>query len=524
MDCPEVMEPTPGMQIRPRPALRRLFANVAIDLSRTYFDAFVDKLAQRVESAGGGNSAAGQERRMISKVASGVEDESAEGFWRSALGDVQECSWLSFEGALRTFLADDQDTLTAVLVPLEGAICDHRGGSRKGGGGTVSFSALAATFAGGNFKDTLRAMAAESSADEIVFDIVVRIPVANSSGTNKEYDIDEDRSTSFVMIKSSDTLSRVRQTIVEAFMSDDYGADGNDTDSDAGLEFLGESNFSFVFQVGAGNSGKNSGAVHWARSRRQQERKVTAVGLTNLCVVEDDTAATTKRRWARVKKNQTKREKRSVRSNMSDNSGSGSDHETSETSGSERSENDDEMAGMSSYGDASRMVTNPVEFALAAGVLHQAKVRAAEGLTTSDVMADGSLSTAMGSEQSGLLSQAAAELKANPSSSEARANLVAALPNDVGAVVAAGGKEAAIAAADAALQAASDLATPLADLKTRLLRAPKGKSARSDGRGGKRERLVIIGGGFAGCTAAARLDRRLDRHPNLHVTLVDTKE
>ena len=182
------------------------------------------------------------------------------------------------------------------------------------------------------------------------------------------------------------------------------------------------------------------------------------------------------------------------------------------------------MAGMSSYGDASRMVTNPVEFALAAGVLHQAKVRAAEGLTTSDVMADGSLSTAMGSEQSGLLSQAAAELKANPSSSEARANLVAALPNDVGAVVAAGGKEAAIAAADAALQAASDLATPLADLKTRLLRAPKGKSARSDGRGGKRERLVIIGGGFAGCTAAARLDRRLDRHPNLHVTLVDTKE
>jgi len=30
----------------------------------------------------------------------------------------------------------------------------------------------------------------------------------------------------------------------------------------------------------------------------------------------------------------------------------------------------------------------------------------------------------------------------------------------------------------------------------------------------------VLGGGFAGCTAAAKLDR----HPNLHVTLVDTKE
>jgi len=68
--------------------------------------------------------------------------------------------------------------------------------------------------------------------------------------------------------------------------------------------------------------------------------------------------------------------------------------------------------------------------------------------------------------------------------------------------------------------AAADLASPLADLKAKVLRAHRGKSAPSDGLGGKRERVVVLGGGFAGCTAAAKLDR----HPNLHVTLVDTKE
>ena len=209
MDCPEVMEPTPGMEIRPRPALRRLFSSVAIDLSRTYFDPFVDKLAQRVESAGDGKSALGQLHRRTSLSGSSVEDESAEGFWRSALGDIQECSWLSFEGALRTFLADDQEILMDVLVPLEGAICNYRDGLRKSGGGTVSFSSLVATFAGGNFKDTLRAMAAESSTEDIVLDLVVRVPVANTSGMNKEYAIDSERST-------SDTLSRVRHPLARA--------------------------------------------------------------------------------------------------------------------------------------------------------------------------------------------------------------------------------------------------------------------------------------------------------------------
>ena len=48
----------------------------------------------------------------------------------------------------------------------------------------------------------------------------------------------------------------MRQTIVEAFAGDDYGVEGNDTDSDAGLEFLGESNFSFVFQIMEVNQGR----------------------------------------------------------------------------------------------------------------------------------------------------------------------------------------------------------------------------------------------------------------------------
>jgi len=118
------------------------------------------------------------------------------------------------------------------------------------------------------------------------------------------------------------------------------------------------------------------------------------------------------------------------------------------------------------------------------------------------------------------LCRAAADLKLNPSSPEPRANLLAALPSDVGVSVAAGGKEAAVAAAEAALLAAADLTLPLADLKAKLLRAHRGKTALKDGFGGKRERVVIIGGGFAGCTAAAKLDR----HPSLHVTLIDTKE
>ena len=521
MDCPEVMLPTPGMEIRPRPALRRLFTSVAVELSRTYFDAFLDKLTDRVESSGGGSCAVTPLQRTASMNRSsssdegGDDDASAEGFWRAALGSVKECSWLSFEGALRTFLADDEATLAAVLAPLEGAICDHRGGAGKGGGGTVKLSALAATFAGGNFKDTLHAMAAESSAADLVFDIVVRTPVANSSGKSKEYAFDEERSTSFVMIKASDTLSRVRQVIMEAFMGDgDAGLDQS-SDDDAGLAFLGEGNFSFVFQVGAGTSGKASGEVHWTRARRQQEGRVAAAGLTNLSVVGDDVATVAERRWAQSAGGAEQRAQQPPHSGA--RSGLGG-----------VAENDDEMAEMSSYGGAMQVVTNPVEFALAAGVLHQAKVRAAEALTTSDVMADSTLSTALGaavaarggSEQSSLLCRAAAALKANPASSEARADLIAALPENLGAAAAAGGQAAAVAAAEAALMAAADLASPIADLKAKLLRAHRGKSAPSDGFGGKRERVVIIGGGFAGCTAAAKLDR----NPNLYVTLVDTKE
>jgi hypothetical protein len=519
LDCPDVLVPTPGMKIRPRPALRRLFASVAVDLSRNYFDPFVDKLAQRVQSAGGGISAASPHRRITSSSSSasssgGLSDaESAEGFWRAAFGGVEQCSWLAFEGALRSFLADDPATLAAVLAPLEGAVCDHRGG--RGGGGTVSFGALAATFAGGNFKDTLRAMAAEASAAELVFDIVVRVQQGNS----KEYVVDEDQSTSFVMVKSSDTLSRVRQTIVEAFTGDDYGASGQDAESDAGLEFLGEGNFSFVFQVGAGHSGKAAGASHWAKARRQQERRVTAAGLTNLSVVEDDTAATTERRWARVKSSRA----RAGGSLHSGDAGS----ERGYGSGSEGGGEEDDLAGLAPFGEV-QMVTNPVAFALAAGVLHQAKVRAAEALTAADALGDDTLATALGaamaarggSEQAAMICLAAAEVKANPSSAEARADLVAALPDELGAAVAAGGASAAEAAANAALMAAADLAAPLADLKAKLLRAHRGKSARSDGLGGKRERVVILGGGFAGCTAAAKLDR----NPQLHVTLVDTKE
>jgi hypothetical protein len=492
-----------------------------VDLSRTYFDPFVDKLAQRVQSAGGGISAAGQMRRVATSASKGGEDESAEGFWRAAFGGVEQCSWLAFEGALRGFLADDEATLAAVLAPLQGAVCDHRGG--RAGGGTVSFGALAATFAGGNFKDTLRAMAAEASAVELVFDIVVRVPDANgsSSSSSRDYKVDDDKSTSFVMVKSSDTLSRVRQTIVEAFASDDYSAgSGQDTGSDAGLEFLGEGNFSFVFQVGAGNSGKAAGAAHWTRARRQQERRVTAAGLTNLSVVEDDTAATTERRWATVKANHA-HAGGSLRSGYAGS-------ERGYGSGSEGGEEEDELAGLAPFGGAVQMVTNPVAFALAAGVLHQAKVRAAEALTVAGALADGTLSTALGaamaarggSEQAAVLCRAAADLKANPASAEALANLVAALPAELGAAVAAGGAAAAGAAADAALMAAADLASPLADLKAKLLRAHRGKSAPSDGLGGKRERVVILGGGFAGCTAAAKLDR----NPRLHVTLVDTKE
>ena len=83
IDCPEVMEPTPGLEIRPRPALQRLFTSVAVDLSRAYFAPFVDKLAQRIESAGGGQRAArsqqappgGQRQRLRTGVVDAVPDE-----------------------------------------------------------------------------------------------------------------------------------------------------------------------------------------------------------------------------------------------------------------------------------------------------------------------------------------------------------------------------------------------------------------------------------------------------------------
>jgi hypothetical protein len=169
---------------------------------------------------------------------------------------------------------------------------------------------------------------------------------------------------------------------VEAFAGDDYGVEGNDTDSDAGLEFLGESNFSFVFQIGGGKSGKNSGATHWARARRQQERKVAAAGLTNLSVVEDDVETTTARRWTQFRMNQAKNKNENLHAiNPFFENGSDPDDE------------DDEMARLSSFDDGAPTVTNPVAFALAAGVLHQARVR---GLTASDVMAASTLTSAMG--------------------------------------------------------------------------------------------------------------------------------
>jgi len=463
------------MKIRPRAALRRMFSSVAIDLSRTYFDAFVDKLAARVDSAGGGNSAAGQLRRMDNKTLSPdkniQEIKTAEDFWQSSLGGLEQCTWIAFEGALRTFLADDPTTVEAVLGPLEGAICDHSGASRISGG-TVNFSALAATFAGGNFNDTLRAMASESSAADIVFDIVVRVPVTSTQGksSNKDYLVDDERSTSFVMVKSSDTLARVRQTIIDAFKDDDIIADAStDSESDSGLEFLGEGNFSFVFQVGAGKSGKTSGAVHWTRARRQQERRVTAVGLTNLSIVEDGKGVGVNRRWDQSKPKEKAPAEGSFQSRY-----------TASGSGSERSDEDDASSQMS-LEDNVHLVDNPDEFALANGVLHQAKVRAAEALTTSDILA---------------------ELRDNP-------NAVIAPVNH---------GQSAKSSTDSAHFA--DFASPRGDFKSNLMRAHRGKSAPSDGVGGKRERVVVLGGGFAGCTAAAKLDR----HPNLHVTLVDTKE
>ena len=297
----------PGIKIHPQEALRRLFSIVALDLSRTYFDPFLDKLAARVKSARGGTSAAGQQqRRMDSKISASnkefIAGNTAEVFWRSTLGSVEKCSWASFELALSAFLAgdDDKTKLDLIVERLKGAIYDHRQGGCVQGE-SVNYSVFTAMFAGGNFKDTLRAMASESSTADVVFNIIIRVPNAKAQDNGSiimDYLVDDERSTSFVMLKSSDTLARVRQTIMDAFSADDVN---DDTDNDSGLDFLGEGNFSFVFQVGAGMSGKSSGAIRWMRARREQERRVTAVGLTNLCMVKDKKAAAAHLRWDRLK-------------------------------------------------------------------------------------------------------------------------------------------------------------------------------------------------------------------------------
>ena len=48
IDVPEVMTPAEGLVIKPRAAITAMFEQVAVDLSRTYFDAFMDQLESRV--------------------------------------------------------------------------------------------------------------------------------------------------------------------------------------------------------------------------------------------------------------------------------------------------------------------------------------------------------------------------------------------------------------------------------------------------------------------------------------------
>ena len=107
-DVPEVMTPTEGMTIRPRPAIQAMFDQVSVDLSRTYFDAFMDNLEQRTRKHLPGVKMAVQARMSIKPDYPGAGPPARVGasvgasmFWSESFGEKESVAWEEFEQRLR---------------------------------------------------------------------------------------------------------------------------------------------------------------------------------------------------------------------------------------------------------------------------------------------------------------------------------------------------------------------------------------------------------------------------------------
>ena len=99
-------------------------AEVAVDFSRTYFDAFMDKLEANVRKhmPGGGTKLIAPARLSAAPGMPGAGPQSAasgaDAFWFTSFGDQEQLAWEVFEASLRTSMVTAVDGSWEAAIPV----------------------------------------------------------------------------------------------------------------------------------------------------------------------------------------------------------------------------------------------------------------------------------------------------------------------------------------------------------------------------------------------------------------------
>ena len=482
-DVPEVMTPTEGMTIRPRPAIQAMFDQVSVDLSRTYFDAFMDNLEQRTRKHLPGVKMAVQARMSIKPDYPGAGPPARVGasvgasmFWSESFGEKESVAWEEFEQRLRNAMVATASGWEAALPIIKSAI--ESNGAVSAGTFRATFSTSESTFA-----DTLKAMGESVESKEEIFDIVLRDAESKT--------VDDRLDPTFIMVKVSVTLTTVRNAIIDCFQEED-----EDEFSNIGLDFFFEGDFAFVFKNGE----------KWTKVRRSQEKALKLSDLRDLSIIPD-----------------TKARKKMV------------------TADTETFKSEDVSAAEKPSAHFSQATSNSSQNA-AAEIIGQARTRRMENMTTGDVLSDPAMATQFnsmltqvgGNEDTTTLVSLLTALQQNPNSLLAKQNLVQQFLSEdatnfqaagldgnskanLSTVLNAGDQESMTKTIQKEkVKTEKELAERLADFKNQMLSGGHGRSKTS----GSQMTVVIIGGGAGGGLAALALDR----NPKIHTVLIDTKE
>lgn len=477
IDVPEVMTPAEGLVIKPRAAITAMFEQVAVDLSRTYFDAFMDQLESRVRKHLPATRTVASSQLARLSVAPGLPGagqpmagaaSGADAFWYTSFGDEREAvPWAEFEAKLRTSMVTSDGAWEVALPTLKSAI--------ETTGGEVKFATFRASFStsDASFAETLKSMAETVESKETIFDITLR------DASTKE--VDERLDPTFIMVKLTATLSTVRSGIMDCFNEDDEEDLGD-------LAFLQGGDFAFVFKNGE----------RWVKVRRSQEKSLKRGDLEELSIIPD-------------------------------------------TKGKRKAASEPEPEEEASVGASSNPNRDAATAILAQARTRQMEQMTAADVLADPALAtqfNRMLTSAGGNEDTTTMIQLLSALQQNPNSAMAKQSIqqqflsestpmqVAGLSADAKSALSTALSGTDQASLEAQVQASvarteKELAKEMAQFKQTMFAPVHGKKvAASGGDDQAKATVVVIGGGAGGGLAALALDR----NPKLHVVLIDTKE